>query len=71
MKYLTLIFIGRDSWDRPVYEADGKLYVNADPRKGKGPEICTKCNNAFDGGPDFPIAGDIEIEFVPCRDIWD
>ena len=39
---LILNYKGRDSWDRPVYEAGGKLYVDVDPRKGHGPDICTK-----------------------------
>lgn len=70
MKKLTLTYKGRDSWSRPVYEAEGRLYVDIDPREGWGPNICTKCNNAFDGEPDIPIAEDTEIEFVPKRDIW-
>lgn len=70
MKKLTLIYKGRDSWSRPVYEAEGRLYVDIDPREGWAPNICTKCNNEFDGEPDTPIAEDTEIEFVPQRDIW-
>lgn len=70
MKKLTLIYKGRDSWSRPVYEAEGRIYVDIDPREGWAPNICTKCNNEFDGEPDTPIAKDTEIEFVPQRDIW-
>lgn len=70
MKNMMIIYKGRDSWDRPVYEAEGRLYVDVDPRKGRGPDICTKCNNEFDGEPDAPIAEDIEIEFIPQRDTW-
>lgn len=70
MKKLTLIYKGRDSWSRPVYEAEGRLYVDVDPRKGWGPNICTKYNNEFDGEPDTHIAEGTEIEFVPQRDIW-
>ena len=66
---LTLNYRGRDSWDRPVYEADGKLYVDVDPRKGHGPDICTKNNKDFDGEPCDPVGAD--FEFVPHRDTWD
>ena len=54
MKKLILNYKGRDSWDRPVYESDGRLYVDVDPRKGWKPNICTKYNNEFDGEPDTP-----------------
>ncbi|MEY8389839.1 hypothetical protein D3Z47_02220 [Lachnospiraceae bacterium] len=70
MEKLTLNHKGRDSWDRPVYEAGGRLYVDVDPRKGREPKICTKYNNEFDGEPDMPIAEGTEVEFVPGRDIW-
>ena len=71
MRKLTLYYKGRDSWSRPVYEADGNLYVDVDSRKGWKPNICTKYNNEFDGEPDMPISEDIQIEFIPCRDTWD
>jgi hypothetical protein len=75
MNKLTLIHKGRDSWDRPVYECEGRLYVDVDPRDGRKPEICTKLNNEFDGEPDTPIevmkhCKGVEIEFIPCRDTW-
>lgn len=67
MKKLVLTYKGNDSWDRPVYEADENLYVDVDPRSDRGPTICTKYNNAFDGEPDSEIPADTEIEFVPQR----
>lgn len=75
MSKLTLTHIGRDSWSRPVYECEGRMFVDVDPRSHRPPEICTKYNNTFDGEPDTPIAvmeqyKDVEVEFVPCRDIW-
>lgn len=70
MKKLTLTYIGRDSWDRPVYESEDRLYVDIDPRKSRQPDICTKQNNAFDGEPNIPISEDIKIEFIPFRDTW-
>lgn len=70
MKKLVLNYKGRDSWDRPVYEAGGRLYVDVEPRKDREPKICTKYNNEFDGEPDMPIAEGTKVEFVPGRDIW-
>lgn len=71
MRKLILNYKGRDSWSRPVYGADGNLYVDVDPRKGWNPNIHTKYNNEFDGEPDMPISENIQIEFVSCRDTWD
>lgn len=66
---LLLTFLGCDSWDRPVYQdSNGTLYVDVDPREGWQPNICTKCNNEFDGEPDCPVSG--EIEFAPRRVVW-
>lgn len=70
MKKLQLVLQGRDNWNRPIYEADGHLYVDTDPRNGQNPKICTKLNDDFFGEPDIPISEDIEIEFIPHRDIW-
>jgi len=69
MKKLELAYRGRDSWDRPVYECNGKLYVDVDPRCDY-PHICTKSDNDFDGEPDYPIGEGVEIIFVPERDRW-
>lgn len=33
MNHLILHYKGRDDWERPVYEANGRLYVDVDPRK--------------------------------------
>lgn len=66
---LILTLIGRDSWSRPVYESDGKLYVDTDPVKRTPPHICTKNNNALDGEPLDPVSA--EFEFIPARDTWD
>lgn len=70
MKIMILKYKGRDDWDRPVYEANGLLYVDVDPRKDCAPNICTKYNNDFYGEPDTPISDDIQLEFVPGRDVW-
>jgi len=68
-KTMELAYKGRDSWDRPVYKCDGRLYVDVDPRSVH-PNICTKSDNEFDGEPDFPIDRDIKLVFVPSRDVW-
>jgi len=65
---LTLKHIGRDDWDRPVYECDGKLYVDVEPCEYRNPKICTKLNNDFNGEPDYPV--NAEYEFIPARDVW-
>ena len=67
---MLLIFQGRDSWDRPVYKGpDGNLYVDVAPRKGWGSNICTKCQNDFDGEPDDSVTG-VDFIFAPFRDVW-
>ena len=53
-----------------MYECDGKLYVDVDPRKHMPAEICTKSNNEFDGEPDWPINKYVEVTFIPSRDTW-
>ncbi len=70
MSNLTLTFKGYDDWDRPVYESEGRLFVDADPRSDHGPDLCTKSNNDFYGEPDMPIRTDIEVTFVPNRITW-
>lgn len=70
MSKLVLNFIGRDSWSRPVYESEGRLYVDVDPRRDRTPDICTKQENAFNGEPCNPIADGTDIEFIPKRDTW-
>ena len=70
MKKLELTHKGRDSFDRPVYENNGRLYCDVDPRKHMPPEICTKSDNEFDGEPDWPIDEDVEVIFIPGRDTW-
>lgn len=68
---LRLEHRGRDSWDRPVYECDGRLYVDVDPRRSRPADICTKQGNVFDGEPCDPVLEGTIIEFVPERDTWD
>lgn len=69
MKKLTLDYVGRDSWSRPIYVNNGVLYVDTDPRSDQAPNICTKNNNEFDGEPCDPVEAD--FVFNPKRDVWD
>lgn len=75
MEKLTLTYKGRDSWERPVYENEGRLFVDIDPRAICEPTICTKSNNDFDGEPDTPIVyisryAGVDLEFIPKRYTW-
>mgnify|MGYP007099446515 FL=1 len=65
-KKLVLNYKGRDSWDRPVYECNGCLYVDVSP--AGSPDIYTKCNNEFDGEPDALV--NAKFEFPDGRDTW-
>jgi len=54
MKNLTLISIGVDSWNRPVYEDEnGKLFKDINCSKGNM-RLAT-VYGGFDGEPDTPI----------------
>ena len=67
---MVLEFIGRDRFDRPVYQHAGVLYVDIDPRKNSKAKICKKSGNAFDGEPDYQISPDTEVSFFPERNTW-
>lgn len=65
---MTLTFLGRDDWDRPVYEDDdGRLYVDIAPCSCY-PHIHTKSGNGFEGEPEMPV--EAEITFMPYREKW-
>ena len=67
---LRLEYLGRDSWSRPVYVCDGRLYVDVDTRESRPAEICTKYGNTYEGEPCDHVPDGTIIEFVPERDIW-
>lgn len=49
-------FIGCDRWERPVYKnEDGLLLVDVCPLSDRPADLCTKCDNEFDGEPDISI----------------
>lgn len=64
------VFVGRDSWYRPVYAWEGRYYVDTDPRAHQQPRLFTKYQNAFDGEPNNPIPDSIKVTFSPTRDTW-
>lgn len=75
MKKLTLYYVSDDSFNRPVYENGGVLFVDVDPLSYKKPAICTKAYNCLDGEPDTHIQymekyKDMEVEFFPQRKVW-
>ena len=65
---ITLTFVGRDSWSRPIYESNEIFYVDVDPRRDREPSIYTKYRNLFDGEPCDPVNTD--FQFFPCRNVW-
>lgn len=74
MEY-NFYYEGNDGFGRPVYKCDGRLYVDVDPRLHRGPELCTKANNEFDGEPDTPIVYTSKFQgatiiFHPSRVTW-
>ena len=76
-KVICLKHLGRDSWNRPVYEQeDGTLWKDVDPREGREPKLCSSVNNLFDGESCDPIYimkrfKDAEIRLLPRRDTWE
>lgn len=75
MHTLVLNYIGKDSFSRPIYEYENRLFVDVEPRKDREPNICTVLNNIMGGEPDTPISvmkkyEDVEIEFSPKRITW-
>lgn len=75
-KVLHLKYMGRDSWDRPVYkDDDGILWKDVEPRADRAAVLCTSADNEFDGEPDtgmkyFRKYQDVTVVFVPERDVW-
>ena len=73
---LHLKFLGRDSWDRPVYMDDeGIIWKDVEPRADREAHLCTSVSNEFDGEPDagmgqFGKYQNVSVVFVPGRDVW-
>lgn len=73
---LHLKYLGRDSWDRPVYMDDeGVIWKDVNPRAGGKANLCTSVSNEFDGEPDtgmeyFKKYQGISVVFIPARDVW-
>jgi len=61
---LNIQFIGIDSWDRPVFRSErGVLYKDVNLGKGNM-ALYTSCNNKFEGEPDYPINGNVNVNIV-------
>lgn len=73
---LHLKYLGRDSWDRPVYMDDeGVIWKDVNPRAVGKANLCTSANNELDGEPDtgmkyFEKYQNVSVVFVPARDTW-
>lgn len=73
---LHLKYLGRDSWDRPVYKDDnGVLWKDVDPSASRKANLCTSVGNEFDGEPDTGMGyleedQNVSVIFVPERDVW-
>jgi len=61
---LNIQFIGVDNWDRPVFRSEkGILYKDVNLGNGNL-ALYTSCNNKFEGEPDYPIDGNINVNIV-------
>ena len=74
-KVLVLNYVGNDSFCRPVYENDGKLFVDVAPLSDCKPDICTKMYNCLNGEPDTSIQymkkyEGVKVKFNPKRIMW-
>lgn len=72
MEKLTLKYLGRDIYDRPVYRnvENTDLYVDVNPHKNSDPAIFTKYDNMFDGEAD-KLVDKVTIEFDGNhRELW-
>ena len=73
---LRLQYLGKDSWDRPVYRDDeGIIWKDIDPRADKRPNLCTAVGNEFDGEPDtdkkhLEKYQNLSVLFLPSREVW-
>lgn len=72
---LELVYVGDDSWDRPVYkDKSGNLYKDTSLGQGNNlkSSLYTANNNEFEGEPNFPIDKNVivkVIRYIPIREI--
>jgi len=75
-KVLHLKFLGRDSWDRPVYkDNNGVIWKDVELRADREANLCTSVDNEFDGEPDTGMKylkayQNVLVIFEPKRDVW-
>ena len=73
---IHLKFLGRDSWDRPVYMDDeGIIWKDVEPLAGRKAALCTSAGNELEGEPDmgmeqFKKYQNVSVVFIPERDVW-
>lgn len=76
VRELHLKYLGRDSWNRPVYkDDDGIIWKDVEPGAGREADLCTSAGNEFDGEPDSGMKylenyQNVLVIFVPARDVW-
>lgn len=69
MKKLTLTYLGKDDWNRKVFEDEkGHIYKDVNCSDDvSGMLLCTATD--FEGEPAYPIKKDIEIEFIGLENL--
>lgn len=59
---------GARQLEPPLYrDENGRIWVDVEPRSNYAPCLCTITDA---GEPCDPMRPDIEVEFVPRRDVW-
>ena len=65
----TAMFVGTDSWDRPVYKlSNGVLIKDVSPTENFEADLHYSSDNEFDGEPSFRI--EKVVKLLPERVLW-
>lgn len=59
----TMKLLGKDDWDRPVYQCIETKNLYKDITLGSDNPELYSCGNDFEGEPNCPIQSDLEIHF--------
>lgn len=66
---ITMEYIGKDDFSRPVYrDPDGKLWKDTDPRCHVEASLYSSSDNTMCGEPELMFRG--KCKFVPKRMTW-